>query len=783
MANITMQDVRAKFPQYNDMSDDQLASALHQKFYADMPQDQFYSQIGYTPKPAAPATPPEDPQNMSFGKQLLGNAELAGSAIGNIPHGIAHAVSDLYHRLSGDPNAKDPNWINAIHVPTGQAGQELAQGLGDSLTSTIDAAGGQAAATRAVVATNEYMTGEPKSGTQAVVQSTLPAVGDIATLAGAKGIPGAVRGAVGDVANAARGVREAVSGNGFDMPEEPTPADVGLKAPSTPPLKPHQQVGNTISGAEASVPKGTPLSPEALAEARKAPGAVMGRVAAATPDGPMSADELAQLDGIGGSGVPVSGQGSIANIEGLRGNLKTILGADGVTGRQKVDWLQALRTKGYKNSASIDPGAQELGDAQLDAANVLESHIERSLPKDADVDIDQFRAARTALAKNHTVEATLKGGNIDMAALGRMFQRNPNLLTGGLGMLGRFASENPELVGMGNRFQESLSDVANGVDLTKPATWLKPVTGAVSRIKANREAASGVEAAQRAFPGAPPEKFAPIDRTPQPPPGMTAGPMGSPPAPGGPGGDFSLADVLSHGVEQSPPAGLSLAPMEAPKPQGVPFTRNAAHEAGDLSLADPDSWFKGGAPKGLGDDIAGVMSQGVPEGTLARTPPRAGGPRLGDMLSAPDAPEVKLSVPEGKAFELGQRDLFQGPRGTGKPSPAGTLKTQPGMKDNEVQIVESALPKEMRGKGLGVQMYQDLADSTHAKGKVLVSDTRVSEPAQRMYAALKRRGYDVRRNPAEKQGSGELVSYGDRPVFEVHPPKDEGGLGDLLAAQ
>jgi len=781
MAGITMQDVRAKFPQYNDMSDDALASALHQKFYADMPQDQFYSKIGYSPKPAAPA---ENPQDMSFGKQILGSAELAGSAIGNIPHGIAHAVSDLYHRLSGDPNAKDPGWVSSLHVPTGQAGQELSQGLGDSLTQTIDAAGGGDAVTRAVGATNHYMTDDPTSGTQAVVQATLPAAGDIATLAGAKGIPGAVRGAVGNVANAARGVGEAASGNGFDMPEEPTPADVGLKAPSTPPLKPHQQVGNTIGGAEASVPKGTPLSPEALAEARKAPGAVMGRVAAATPDGPMNEAELAQLDGIGGSGVPVSGQGSIANIEGLRGNLKNILGSQGVTGRQKVDWLQALRTKGYKNSASIDPGAQELGDAQLDAANVLEGHIERSLPKDADVDIDQFRSARTALAKNHTVEAALKGGNIDMAALGRMFQRNPNLLTGGLGMLGRFASENPELVGMGNRFQESLSDVANGVDLTKPATWLKPVTGAVGRIKANREAASGVEAAQRAFPGTPPERFAPIERgPPQPPPGMTAGPMGSPPAPGGPPASFSLADVLSHGVEQSPPAGLSLAPMGAPKAHGVPFVRNAAHEAGDLSLDDSDSWFKGGAPRGLGDDIAGVMSQGVPEGTLARTPPLAGGSRLGDMLSAPDAPEVKLSAPEGKAFEPGQRDLFQGPRGTGKPSPAGTLKTQPGMKDNEVQIVESALPKEMRGKGLGVQMYQDLADRTHAQGKVLVSDTRVSEPAQRMYAALKRRGYDVRRNPAEKQGSGELVSYGDRPVFEVHPPKDEGGLGDLLAAQ
>lgn len=48
----TMQDVRAKFPQYNDMSDEQLATALHRKFYSDMPFEQFAAKVGLTqPKP------------------------------------------------------------------------------------------------------------------------------------------------------------------------------------------------------------------------------------------------------------------------------------------------------------------------------------------------------------------------------------------------------------------------------------------------------------------------------------------------------------------------------------------------------------------------------------------------------------------------------------------------------------------------------------------------------------------------------------------------------------
>lgn len=42
----TMAEVRAKYPQYNDISDDDLATALHRKFYADMPEAEFRKKIG-----------------------------------------------------------------------------------------------------------------------------------------------------------------------------------------------------------------------------------------------------------------------------------------------------------------------------------------------------------------------------------------------------------------------------------------------------------------------------------------------------------------------------------------------------------------------------------------------------------------------------------------------------------------------------------------------------------------------------------------------------------------
>lgn len=48
----TIQEVRKQFPQYEDLSDDQLADALHRKFYADMPKEQFMTSLGLKVTPA-----------------------------------------------------------------------------------------------------------------------------------------------------------------------------------------------------------------------------------------------------------------------------------------------------------------------------------------------------------------------------------------------------------------------------------------------------------------------------------------------------------------------------------------------------------------------------------------------------------------------------------------------------------------------------------------------------------------------------------------------------------
>lgn len=46
---MNLAEFRQSYPQYNDMSDAALADALHQKFYSDVPREQFNQQIGFRP--------------------------------------------------------------------------------------------------------------------------------------------------------------------------------------------------------------------------------------------------------------------------------------------------------------------------------------------------------------------------------------------------------------------------------------------------------------------------------------------------------------------------------------------------------------------------------------------------------------------------------------------------------------------------------------------------------------------------------------------------------------
>lgn len=92
----SLSEVRQKYPQYNDLSDDQLADSLYRKFYSDMPRADFDAKIGRTAAPAEVAAPtqpaplaPSTPQAPAIQE----SPEVRGLKIGT--QGSARGIADL----------------------------------------------------------------------------------------------------------------------------------------------------------------------------------------------------------------------------------------------------------------------------------------------------------------------------------------------------------------------------------------------------------------------------------------------------------------------------------------------------------------------------------------------------------------------------------------------------------------------------------------------------------------------------------------------------------------
>jgi hypothetical protein len=130
----TIQEVRSQYPQYSDMSDDQLAGALHQKYYSDMPEDQFRAKIGMK----APEEKKEKPGMSdleSAGQTALG----AGKEIGKQAVETAQTFSPASQIIRTGQAV-----LGAVEHPkeTKEAVISAAKGVKEAVTHPIDTAQG-----------------------------------------------------------------------------------------------------------------------------------------------------------------------------------------------------------------------------------------------------------------------------------------------------------------------------------------------------------------------------------------------------------------------------------------------------------------------------------------------------------------------------------------------------------------------------------------------------------------------------------------------------------------
>lgn len=97
----TLADIRKEYPQYADMSDEDLGRALHSKFYADMPYEQFAQRAGISsPQPKA-----EPSLIDGFGRAagLLGRDVLEGA--GSLVGVLTDPFTQTYGAVMGEPAA------------------------------------------------------------------------------------------------------------------------------------------------------------------------------------------------------------------------------------------------------------------------------------------------------------------------------------------------------------------------------------------------------------------------------------------------------------------------------------------------------------------------------------------------------------------------------------------------------------------------------------------------------------------------------------------------------
>lgn len=639
------------------------------------------------------AVEPDAEPPMSIPQQLLGNAEIAGAGVGNIIPGAINAVSDIVHRLGGNSNSEPL----VPTIPVGEAGKTLVRQLGNE--PAVKAALGAAHSADTAI-------GNVSPTLQDVIHQTGSVAGDVANIAPVAGaVKAGVSGAVEAAANAA--------GKGTDW------FDAGLRTGGAHPIARqvagesgqealvghNAQVGNTIAATEAGHDATAPISYESLAEARQAPNSVYNRVAHDLPEGPL--DETAQA-GVRSAGAPAGGRMSAGTPQAQQaiGSLKAqLLDPERTfTGDQQINEVRGLRQEGFANAGSDDVSNQQLGKAQLDMARAIEGHIGRNIPAGGSVSLAQFQDARTALAKNYTVQGALRGGDVDQSALGLIHRNNPTELTGGLKTLAEFA-EGPgkDVVGVPDRYNppSALKDAAGVINFHRPVQSTlqgMPGVGSMARRFLTGSTADAIDQAQAAFPGRGPNQFSPLPGL-TPPPGRAGRDMSqlglgdlsqgpgpapftleqganpNPTSPGGRPGDISLADLLSHGVEQRPPQGLSAGPMGAPQGEGMTFRGspdvvgaqpiqsqpfNPSREPvqlGDRFAQPEDAWFK--AP----GDLASIGSQGRVGGLM--TPTRTTQPQLGTSAGVPEGIATRVAPkPRGKTTDYvstnGRPPLRQG---------------------------------------------------------------------------------------------------------------------------
>jgi hypothetical protein len=148
----TLAEIRQQYPEYNDMSDQQLADSMYTKHYSDMPRDLFDLKVGYhDPQPKLEKTSATQAALMGahegaafgFSDELAGLGAASGLPVGTPP--LISAPVGAVRRLIGSDGAEEAykaerdkfrslNATAGIEHPIAHGSAEVAANVGASLS-------------------------------------------------------------------------------------------------------------------------------------------------------------------------------------------------------------------------------------------------------------------------------------------------------------------------------------------------------------------------------------------------------------------------------------------------------------------------------------------------------------------------------------------------------------------------------------------------------------------------------------------------------------------------
>lgn len=491
MASIA--EIRQQYPQYSDLSDLQLARALHAKHYSDMEFGTFQRKIGmFDEKPTSPVadynavrangTGPVLTQPVEYRTALegagkfftdvgLGARQIAGTIAqgGSAAFGAGGARTDQRAQERVNSLEQEVQGKRDIDKPLMETGAGKAGYVGAGLVSAVPALAVPGANTvfgsAAIGAGMGALQPTTSSEERLVNTGVGAAAGGVSQFVGQKisqfiGNRIANRTATAQAAQAQNSVRDTTLREarqaGYVVPPATTNPTVmnrvaesvsGKAATQQAAALRNQAVTNRLVREDLGLSETAPLTRQTLNGIRQRAGEVyraMKSVGEIAVDGDYL-DDLARLTQSVDEVAKDFPDANVAAGKEINELVDTLL-RDKFRASSAVEYTKQLRAAASANLAhGVDPTRRALGMAQRDAAGALEDMAFRHLQNTGKGHLaTRFDQARILIAKTYSVEGALNDstGNVVATALGRELKRGKPL-TGGIEMAARFAQAFP----------------------------------------------------------------------------------------------------------------------------------------------------------------------------------------------------------------------------------------------------------------------------------------------------------------------------------------------------